>query len=111
MNILRALQPYRPILYVLAAIGLVGINGVFLYYALLHPETMSEATQNPISLVFQVEAFLLMGFFAWLISRLGLEKPGWLAFIVLSLAGSLAFSVPVFLLLHMRKRGGVSGEG
>lgn len=110
MNVLRALRPYRPILYVVATVGLFGINGVFLYYALLHPETMTEAMQNPISVVFQVEAFLMMGFFAWIIRRLGLEKPGWLAFIVLSIAGSLAFSAPAFLLMHMRKREAV-GKG
>ena len=110
MNIFRALQPYRPILYGLAAVGLFGINGVFLYFALLHPEVMAEAMRNPISLVFQIEAFLMMGFFAWLIARSGYRKPGWVAFVVLSIAGSLAFSIPAFLLMHMRKRQVASEE-
>ena len=40
---------------------------------------------------------------AVLIARLGLRRPGWVAFVVLSIVGSLAFSVPAFLLWHLRK--------
>jgi hypothetical protein len=88
----------------LAAVGLLVLNSVFLYYAFAHPDVLAEAAQNPISAVFQLEAFLLLALAAWLIHRLGLRRPGWLAFVVMSLAGTLAFSVPAFLLLHLRKR-------
>ena len=88
MNALGALRPYRPLLYILAVIGLFGINGVFLYNALLRPDVMAAATENPISLVFQIEAFLMVGFIAWLMALYGFKRPGWLAFVVLSIAGS-----------------------
>ena len=111
MHALDALRPYRPVLYVLAVLGLFGINGVFLYNALLRPDVMAAATENPISLVFQIEAFLMVGFVAWLIALYGFKKPGWLAFVVLSIVGSLAFSVPAFLLMHLRDHEVPSGKG
>ena len=104
MNAINRLYPYRLLLYVVGAIGFFGLNGVFLFYALLRPELMVAALENPISLVFVLEAFLMTGFMAWVIGRLGLKKPGWLAFVILSMVGSLAFSVPSFLLLHLRKQ-------
>jgi hypothetical protein len=102
MTALDRLAPYRSVLYVLAAIGFVGLNGAFLAYALFQPELMAEAFANPIALVFILEAFLMMGVLAWLISRVGFQNPGWGLFVVLSIIGSLAFSVPAFLLLHLR---------
>ena len=98
----------RPALWALALVGLLGLNGVFVYYLLVRPDVVAAAQQNPVSLVFMAEAFVLVGFGAWTIARLGLRRPGWLAFVVLSVVGSLAFSVPAFLLWHLRKgeRGG-----
>ena len=105
MTVINRLYPYRFLLYVIGAIGFFGLNGVFLFYTLLRPELMVAALENPISLVFVLEAFLMTGFLAWFISTLGLKKPGWRAFVILSIVGSLAFSVPLFLLLHLRKQG------
>ncbi|MDT0630720.1 hypothetical protein RQM47_07035 [Rubrivirga sp. S365] len=109
MSIVVALRSARPALWALAFVGLVGLNGPFLYYALFRPDVVAAAQQNPVALVFMAEAFVLVGFGAWGIARLGLRRPGWLAFVALSIAGSLAFSVPAFLLWHLRTRdrGGV----
>lgn len=104
MNVIHRLSQYRFLLYAVAVVGFFGLNGVFLFYALLRPEVMAAALANPVSLVFILEAFLMMGFMAWLIATLGWKKPGWLAFVVLSMVGSLAFSVPASLLLHLRKQ-------
>ena len=108
MNVLHRLDPYRPVLYVLASIGFFGLNGVFLFYALLHPEVMMAALANPVSLVFVLEAFLLMGVLAWLIGVGRFGGPGWRLFVVLSIVGSLAFSIPAFLILHLRAARSVS---
>ena len=54
-------------------------------------------------MLFITEAFLLMLFFAWLIRHLGFRSPGWLAFLIMSLVGSMVFSVPAFLYLVSRK--------
>lgn len=86
----------------LAIFGLIVPNGFFLYYALAAPAALHTALTNPIALVFITEAFLLMLLFSWLIHRWGLRSPGWLAFIVMSLVGSMAFSVPAFLYLTSR---------
>lgn len=104
MDFLQRMSPYKPALWLLSALGLFGLNGVFLYYAFFRPDVFAAAQQNPVSLVFIAEAFLLVVFGAWVIARLGLERPGWLAFVIMSIIGSLAFSVPFFLLLHIRKR-------
>lgn len=103
MDFIGRLKRFRPLLWGMAVIGFFGLNGVFLYFYLLHPDVMADALRNPISVVFILEAFLMTAFVAWLISLSDLRRPGWISFIVLSLIGSLAFSVPAWLLLQLRK--------
>lgn len=91
-------------LLALAAFGFVVPNGLFVHQALTNPDALRAALANPIALTFIIEAFLLTGFFAWMIRRDGLRRPGWAAFVVMSLVGSLAFSVPAFLYLTHRRR-------
>lgn len=79
-------------------------NGIFIWYALTPPVLVEAALRNPIALVFIAEAFFLMFLFAWLIGRLGLRRPGRLAFIAMSLIGSMAFSVPAALWLAGRSK-------
>ena len=86
----------------LAIFGLIVPNGFFLYYAMAASAALRAALSNPIALVFILEAFFLMFLFAWLIDRRGLRSPGWLVFIVMSLVGSMVFSVPAFLYLTSR---------
>lgn len=76
---------------------------MFLYYSLFASEILHAAFGNPIGLIFTLEALLLMMLFAWLIHHRGYHSPGWIAFIVMSLVGSMAFSVPAFLYLTSRK--------
>ena len=100
------------LLLALAVVGLVGPNGVFLYHAAFHADVLRAALANPIALVFIVEALALMGLFAWLIHRSGQQAPGWKTFIVMSLLGSLLFSVPGFLyLVSRRSERATRGEG
>jgi hypothetical protein len=90
-------------LLALAIFGLIVPNGVFLYFSFIHATALHEALNNPIALVFMTEAFLLMLLFAWLIRQLGFHSPGWLVFLIMSLVGSLVFSVPAFLYLASRR--------
>jgi len=100
-------SPQERLLLGLAIFGLVVPNGVFLYYSIAQPAALHAALANPAALVFVVEAFILMFLFAWLIHRSGFRSPGWLAFIIMSLVGSMVFSVPAFLYLTSRHaRGG-----
>ena len=90
----------RPLLLTLAIVGFVLINCPFLYFAIIEKEIYEAALRNGIAVVFMAEAFLLMGGGAFLIWFLRLKNPGWIPFILLSLLGSLAFSIPLFLYLH-----------
>jgi hypothetical protein len=89
---------------VLAAVGLLGINGVFLWSLYARPGTVEAALSNPLALAFVIEAMLLVVTLAWLFRKLGLTRLGWGWFVVLSLVGSLAFAIPVALLLPKRER-------
>lgn len=90
------------VLLALSILGLTVPNGVFLWVAFLHPGALEAALRNPASAVFIAEAFFLMFLGAWLAGRAGLRRPGPLAFVALSLAGSLAFSVPLTLWMASR---------
>ncbi|MDQ8204367.1 hypothetical protein [Pelagicoccus sp. SDUM812003] len=99
---LEKLKTIRPALLALAILGFLGINVPFLYFALFRPDVYAESMGNGIALVFMGEAFLLMLFFAYLIARFGWRKPGWVFFVVMSLLGSMAFSIPFQLYLMSR---------
>ena len=92
------------VLAALAVFGLLVPNGVFVYYYFNDPEVTRIAMSNPISLVFMTEAFFLMFLFAWLLRKVACTKPNGLAFIIMSLAGSMVFSVPAALWLAFRNR-------
>lgn len=89
-------------LWCLASLGLVAVNGAFLYGA-FHPETVRSALENPISLAFMLEAFLLVAALAYLLTKWGVTRLSWTWFVFLSLIGSLAFSLPVAVLHRARR--------
>jgi len=96
------------ILLALAIFGLIVPNGIFLYGSLVAPAALHAALSNPVALVFITEAFVLMFLIAWVIRHLGFRSPGWPAFVLMSLLGSMVFSVPAFLYIasrNARKRG------
>ena len=101
---LEKLNPIRPLFLVAAIFGFLAINCPFLYFALIEKEVYSEALNNGLALVFIGEALLLMFFLAYIIARIGWKKPGWIFFIVMSLLGSLAFSIPLQLYLITRPK-------
>ncbi|HYE59152.1 MAG TPA: hypothetical protein VD948_11630 [Rhodothermales bacterium] len=102
MHSLETLRSYTPFLWAMALIGLVGLNGVFLY-GLSQPSLMTSALRNPVSVAFVAEALVLTALGAWALHRIGITQPGWRLFIVASLVGGLAFSIPLFVLLHLRR--------
>lgn len=100
------MKPFTPaqerFLLALATFGLLVPNGLFVYHVLVEPRAAFAALGNPVTLVLAGEALILMCLFAWLIRRSSLRSPGWLGFVVMSLLGSMAFSVPAFLFLASR---------
>jgi hypothetical protein len=85
-------------LWVLAAFGFVAVNGTFLYGVFVQPEMLAAAQSNPLSLAFILEALALMAVLAYLLPKWGVTQLSWGWFVVLSLVGSLAFSLPIALL-------------
>jgi hypothetical protein len=100
------LENIRKLLLAVSIIGFLSINIPFLYIFAFEREIYREAMGNPLALVFISEAFLLMFLIAFLIYRIGYKRPGWLGFIIFSILGSLAFSIPFFLYLHSKSRVG-----
>ena len=103
-TILEKITPHRSALLAISIVGLTVPNGIFLYFTITSPDIYRAALQNPIALVFMAEAFFLMLFAAFWIHRYRLKAPGWLGFILLSLVGSLAFSVPFALWCYSKPR-------
>ena len=95
-------RQHRAVLWFVATIGLLGINGVFLYTVLFRPELVREAFANLYSVVFIIEAFILLPLLCFLIAVAKLKSPNWCGFLILSLLGSLAFSIPFSILLWTR---------
>ena len=95
---------YKNIFLLCALLGFLTINLTFLYYTFIEKEIYQAAMKNGLALVFMAEALLLMSFFAFLLARLRLPNLHWLLFIGLSLAGSLAFSVPFSLYIWAKNQ-------
>lgn len=106
MSEVRYSRAERVALISVAIMGLVGVNGVYLYNALLRPEVLNEAMANPVALAFMGEAFLLLVALAYLLGKWGVSRIGWGWFVVLSFLGSIAFALPVALLWPRKSEAG-----
>jgi hypothetical protein len=96
-------------LWVLAAFGFVAVNGAFMYGVFVRPDILAAAQSNPLSMAFVVEALVLMVVLAHLLPKWGVTQMSWGWFVVLSLVGSLAFSLPIALLWKRDRRSHGSG--
>jgi hypothetical protein len=91
-------------LVVLGVVGILAVNGAFVYGLLFQPDAVRSALANPVALAFIVEALVLVGVFAHLFERWGVSRLWWGWFVLLSLLGSMAFALPVVLLFPRRDR-------
>lgn len=100
-------QVYSPAerrwLWTIAVIAFVGVNGAFIYGLVTNPDALAAAWRNPIAGAFMAEAFVMMVVLAWLLTRWGVSGMSRTWFIVLSLLGSIAFALPVVLLVRDRQ--------
>ena len=76
---------------------------MFLYGTVVRPELLAAALANPVALAFIVEALVLTGTLAWLLDKWGVSRLPWPWFIALSLAGGIAFALPVVILWGREK--------
>jgi hypothetical protein len=92
-------------LWILAVFGFVALNGAFVYGLLFQPEAVAEAMRNPIAAAFMVEALVLVGVFAYLLTRWRVSRLPWGWVVILSLLGGMAFGLPIVLLWPRDRRG------
>jgi len=92
----------RAWLLALAVVGFAGVNGAFIYGLVFDPDALSAAMTNPVSAAFVAEALILVGVWAYLLRKWQVTRIAWGWFVVLSLAGSMAFALPVALLWKRR---------
>ena len=91
------------ILWCFSIAGLFIVNGLFLYTLFFKVELIGNAQQNLYSLAFILEVILLLPLFCFLIYVAKLKSPGWIGFLILSILGSLAFSIPFSILMWQNR--------
>src|SRR5262245_38039541 len=89
----------RAVLTTTALAGVAGLNGVFLYVVFARRDLLERALGDPIAWVLMIEALAVTGLLAWAFARWRRNRLGWGWFVVLSLLGGLAFSIPIVLLM------------
>ena len=92
----------RLALAVVALIGGVGLNGVFYYVVFADRILLRLALQDPLAWALMIEALIVTGLLAWVFARWQRNRLGWGWFVMLSLLGGLAFSIPLVLLVSDR---------
>ena len=88
----------------LALVGVAGLNGVFVWALVSRPDLLWAALENPVALAFIVEALVMTGVLAYLLTRWNVSRLHWAWFVALALVGGLAFAIPTVLLWSDRRR-------
>jgi hypothetical protein len=89
-------------LLIVAAFGFFVPNGFFIYWLLFEYPGLAAIGQNRLALGFMLDAFMAMGLLAVYFARQPIGPVRWPWFIVLSLAGGLGFSLPMYLWLNQK---------
>src|ERR1051325_4835591 len=89
-------------LLVVAAFGFLVPNGFFIHWLLRGHNSPPAILGNELALAFVVDCLLAMVLLAWLFAVRPPGRVRWPWFIVLSLAGGLGFSIPLYLWLNRR---------
>lgn len=101
-NITEYSERERFWLWCFSVFGFSVVNAAFMYGLLFQSDAMANALTNPIALAFIVEALVLMGVLAYLLSKWRVARLHWGWFVGLSLLGSMAFALPIVLLWSRR---------
>ena len=87
---------------ILALLALLGPNALYLYACFTRPQYNIEALSNPVSLAFMIEAMMLLLMFLSYVYEKTKSLKQVSCYLVLSFAGSIAFSLPLFLFMEAR---------
>lgn len=104
MTLIERFRSHRHLLWIMAVAGFTLINGPFLYVLFVDPSRLIDVMLHPAGAAFVAEAVIMTLFFTVVVAGSGLRSPGWIVFLGLSIAGSLAFAVPAFILWHLHRR-------
>ena len=93
----------RWVLLAVALFGLVVPNGMFFYASFHNPNSCGGVTHNLLASSFMLDAFVAMGLLAYFFAVRPIGPVKWYWFILLSLLGGLAFSLPLYWWLNSRR--------
>lgn len=89
-------------LLIIALFGLFVPNGMFIYWLFFEFTDFASTVQNTLAVAFIIDAFMAMGFVAYLFAHRPVGPVRWQWFVVLSFVGGLGFSIPFYLWLNGR---------
>lgn len=87
----------------LAVVGNLVPGGLFLFWLLNDYSSLSGALSDRLALAFLVDLLMSTFVLAYLFARKPLGPVKWPWFVALSLLGTLAFGIPLFLWLNWRR--------
>jgi hypothetical protein len=90
-------------LVLLAVVGLLAPGGLFLYWLINDYTSLSAALSDRMAVAFFLDLLISTVLLAYLFAK---RPPGpvkWPWFVALSLVGTLAFGIPLFLWLNWRR--------
>ena len=90
-------------LVVIAAVGMAAPGGLFVYWLVHDYSSLSAALSDRMALAFFVDLLLSPFLLSYLFARKPLGPVKWPWFLALSLLGTLAFSIPLFVWLNWRR--------
>jgi hypothetical protein len=93
----------RWVLLVVALFGLVFPNGMFIYASFHDQNACGGLTHNLLASSFMLDAFVAMGLLAYFFAVRPIGRFKWYWFILLSLLGGMAFSLPLYWWLNSRR--------
>ena len=89
-------------LLIIATFGFVAPNVFLLYWLFYEYDGLAHIAHNNLALAFIIDALIAMGLLAYSFATKPIGKVRWYWFVVLSLAGGMAFSIPFYWWLNKR---------
>jgi len=89
-------------LILVAVVGMLVPGGLFLYWLVNDYSSWSAALSDRMALAFFIDLLMSTFLLAYLFARKPLGPVKWPWFVALSLLGTLAFAIPLFIWLNWR---------
>jgi len=90
-------------LLVLALFGFVVPNGLFIYWFFVEYQGVAAVLQDKLAVAFILDAFLALGYLCVYFAHRPIGSVRWQWFAVLTIAGGLGCSLPLYYWLNARR--------